>query len=160
MAEVFLGVGTNLGDREQNVIKALREINKLGPLVRSRFYETTPIGMAPGTPEFLNCVFKVWTDASPRHVLDAALAAEAKLGRDPTCRRGSRIMDIDLLIHGDSVLQEPDLVLPHPRLQERAFVLMPLAELAPDLVHPVLKKTIAELLAALPAAGARPWPKD
>jgi 2-amino-4-hydroxy-6-hydroxymethyldihydropteridine diphosphokinase len=159
MAEVFLGIGSNLGDRAQNLAAAATRLAALGPVVGSSWYETDPVDM-PGAAKFLNCVVKVRTDADPREVLDAAQVVELQLGRNQVARRGPRTVDIDVLLYDGRVVNEPGLRIPHPGLHRRAFVLVPLAELAPDLVHPLLGRTVRELLADVSPAGVAKWPPN
>jgi len=144
----WVALGSNLGDREARLaeaIAALRTTPGIGALEVSRLYETEPVG-PPGQGPYLNAVAGLETDLEPRALLERLLAIEAAAGRRRSgTRNEARVLDLDLLLHGDARLVEPGLVLPHPRLHERAFVLEPLAELAPDLVHPVLGERIAVL---------------
>lgn len=156
MPEVFLGLGANLGDLEMNTVCALRLLNRLGPLRRSAFYETDPVGI-PGAGPFLNCVLQIWTDQSPLAVLSLALEVERILGRLRGKGTLSRTMDIDILFYGNQVIRERGLAIPHPRVHERAFVLVPLVELSPWFVHPLLQKTVAELLDRVDSSGVRYW---
>ncbi len=144
---VFLLLGANLGNRAVTLAKAIELISEqIAPVVaQSRLYETAPWGVT-NQPSFLNQVIKIETKLTPSDVLIKTLKIEKQLGRERRLRWGARIIDIDLLYYGDMILETPDLHLPHPRLHERRFTLVPLAETAPDFVHPILKKTSQELL--------------
>ncbi len=134
----YIGMGTNLGDRRGALEIALRELHQ-PPIIRvervSSVYETAPVGVTE-QPDFLNAVAQVQTTLSPRQLLDALLNIENKMGRVRTLRWGPRVIDLDLLIYGEAQVKLPGLEIPHPRLRERAFVLAPLAEIAPDLPLP------------------------
>ena len=137
----YVALGSNLGDREARLaeaIAALRATPGIAALAVSRLYETEPVG-PPGQGPYQNAVAGFETELAPRALLERLLAVEAAAGRRRSATRNeARVLDLDLLLHGETRLAEPDLVVPHPRLHERAFVLEPLAELAPGLVHPVL----------------------
>lgn len=155
MATAYLSLGTNLGDRARNLISALEEIARL-PASRtvrvSSVYETEPV-LPPSVPpqhEYLNLVAEIETGLSPEDLLSRLLAIESRLGRTRREKNESRIIDIDLLLYDERILNRDPLSLPHPRIAERRFVLAPLHELAPGLRHPVLRKTVAELLAGAP----------
>ena len=141
---VYLSLGSNLGNRQANLDQALKLISermRLGKV--SSVYETEPVGMKE-QPRFLNLACEVITHLSPEGLLSLLKGIEAKMGR--YSRTGEpRIIDIDIVLFGSQVINTPNLIVPHPRMHERAFVLIPLAEIAPDFVHPVLKKTIKEL---------------
>jgi 2-amino-4-hydroxy-6-hydroxymethyldihydropteridine diphosphokinase len=154
MCEVFLGLGSNLGDRAGLLDQAVAALESLGRVARSRWYETAAVGL-PGAPAFLNGAVRLETDLVPDELLRQTRGVERRLGRDPLRRAGSRTMDIDILLYGRQVISRPGLEIPHPRLHQRAFVLVPLAELAPNLVHPVLGKTVAEMLAEVDSAGVK-----
>jgi 2-amino-4-hydroxy-6-hydroxymethyldihydropteridine diphosphokinase len=145
---VYLSLGSNLGNREDNLdmaLKLLSERMRMGKV--SSIYDTEPLGNT-GQPRFLNLVCEVFTRLTPEGLLSLAKGIEGKMGR-----RGKsgepRPIDIDILLYGDKVVDTPDLVIPHPSMAERSFVLVPLAEIAPDIVHPVVKKTIKEMKDAI-----------
>ena len=148
MAEVvtvYLSLGSNLGDRQQNLDRALELLSDRLRLEKfSSIYETDPLG-DDDQPRFLNMSCQARTRLSPKELLALAKGIEMKLGRTLRESGAPRPIDIDILLYGDQVVKTPELLLPHPRLTERAFVLIPLAEIAPDLVHPVNGKTIREL---------------
>jgi 2-amino-4-hydroxy-6-hydroxymethyldihydropteridine diphosphokinase len=154
MCEVFLGLGSNLGDRAGLLDQAVAALESLGKVTRSRWYETVAVGL-PGAPPFLNGVVRLETDLAPDELLRQTREIERRLGRDPLRRTGSRTVDIDILLYGRQVISRPGLGIPHPRFHQRAFVLVPLAELAPNFVHPVLGKTVAEMLAEVDSAGVK-----
>ena len=151
----YVGLGSNLGDRLAHLQHAVRLLKQqpvihLGAL--STIRETNPVG-GPPQGRYLNCVVEIQTDAAPAELLRLLKRIEREMGRPANDERwGPRIIDLDLLFHGDRTIHSPTLTIPHPLLHERRFVLEPLAQLAPSLMHPVLHKTIAELLAALPAS--------
>jgi len=145
--DVYLALGSNLGDRQRNLESALAAVQP-GLLVTrvSSIYETEPVGYSDQSP-FLNLVCRASTDLSPKEVHRVTLAAEERLAREPTFRNGPRTIDIDILFYGGRCISTERLCIPHPRLHQRAFVLIPLAEIAPEFVHPRLHKTIRGLLA-------------
>ena len=143
----FLGFGTNLGDRKNNLAEALTSLNDrpdLAVLRTSSIYETEPWGLTD-QPKFLNMVAEIATSIPPGELLERVKKLEHDMGREDGTRFGPRLIDIDILLLEDQVVDEPDLNVPHISLHERAFVLVPLAELAPDLVHPILDVTIGKL---------------
>ena len=150
MAELaYLSLGSNLGDREVNLRRAIAELEKVATLCAiSSFYETQPIGPL-NQPWFLNCVVGLETEKSPRELLAAVLDIEAGMGRARMQDKGPRNIDIDILLFGDRIVSEPRLKIPHPAMHERRFVLEPLTEVAPDVCHPRLQKTVTELLQKL-----------
>jgi 2-amino-4-hydroxy-6-hydroxymethyldihydropteridine diphosphokinase len=149
--KAYIGLGSNLGDRAANLLLALRGLINSGlPVSRvSRIYETEPVGTIP-QPDFLNMVCELHGALPRPHELMAALLRlELELGRTREMLRGPRTIDLDLLFYDDEVCDSSNLHLPHPRLHQRRFVLEPLAELAPALVHPTQHRTVGELLSSL-----------
>ena len=144
----YLSLGSNLGDRAANLREALAQLDGAGRLLAvSAFYETQPVDV-PDQPWFLNCVAAIETDKTPRELLQLALRVEAAMGRLRMREKGARKIDIDIVLFGDWVVDEPGLKIPHPAMHQRRFVLEPLVEIAPEARHPVLGKTAQELLAA------------
>lgn len=153
---VFLGLGSNQGDRWVRLTAALEGLGARGarPLRSSPLYRTEPVG-GPPQPEFLNLVVEVETSLEPRELMELAHQVETEGGRHrPAERWGARPLDVDLLLFGDRVIAEDGLRVPHPRLHRRRFVLIPLADLAPELLHPVLGRSIRDLLDACPDRAA------
>ena len=152
---LYIALGSNVGDRAATLARAVAEMNRAGLRVlrQSSLYETEPVG---GPPQgwFLNAVVEVETDWPPERVLHALQEIERAMGRQRSVACGPRTLDLDILFDGENVIRAGELELPHPRLAQRRFVLVPLAELAPRLIHPVLRKTVAELLAEI-ADGAQ-----
>jgi len=151
---VYLSLGSNVGDRAANLRSAIDRLRTLGQVEGvSSFYETEPVEFT-AQPWFLNCVVKLDTEKMPKQLLSGILDVEQQLGRRRSQKKGPRTIDIDILLFGNSIIETKGLTVPHPALHERRFVLEPLAEIAPDLRHPVFKKTIRELRDALPPGQA------
>jgi 2-amino-4-hydroxy-6-hydroxymethyldihydropteridine diphosphokinase len=150
---VYIALGTNLGDRSANLRAAIEALPpEVKVLAESPIYETPPWGYAD-QPAFLNMVVKAETDLKPEPLLAYLKQLEVALGREQNFRWGPRRIDLDILFYDDLVLGSPPLVIPHPRLHERAFVLVPLVDLAPDLIHPVLRRKVRDVLAELDRQG-------
>jgi 2-amino-4-hydroxy-6-hydroxymethyldihydropteridine diphosphokinase len=152
MNRVFLSLGSNLGDRGGNLKKGIGLLQQLAgkPGARSSIYETEPWGCDSAIP-FYNQVIEFFTALRPLPLLEAIHETEKKCGRDRTAPRYSpRTLDVDILLFGNTILTLPELVIPHPNLQERQFVLVPLTEIAPRLVHPLLDKDMEQLLRECP----------
>jgi 2-amino-4-hydroxy-6-hydroxymethyldihydropteridine diphosphokinase len=150
---VYLSLGSNLGERRENLEQAISRLGELGNVTGvSSFYETEPVEYRD-QPWFLNCAVAIETELMPKQLLGRVMAIEQALGRRRGGRpKGPRSIDIDILLFGNSIIETGDLVVPHPAMHQRRFVLEPLAEIAPDVRHPVFKRTIRELRDVLPAA--------
>lgn len=151
-AKVYLGIGSNLGDRAENIRKALSILGETDAItVRtvSSCYETEPVGPVTGQDDFYNIAAQIETTLSPRELLAFAKSVEQRLGRVGGDRWGPRTIDIDILLWEDRVVDEDGLTVPHPEMTRRAFVLTPLAEIAPEAIHPTARKNIAQLASQL-----------
>ena len=147
---VAIALGSNLGDRRAHLEYAIARLREhLDNLRVSRFLETDPVGVDEPQPAYLNGVVTGGTTLSVRQLLHVLLAIERERGRVRTTRNAPRTLDLDLILYGDAVIDEPDLVVPHPRFRERRFVLGPLAEIAPDVQDPVTGQSIAQLRDAI-----------
>jgi 2-amino-4-hydroxy-6-hydroxymethyldihydropteridine diphosphokinase len=158
-ANAYIALGTNIGDRLKNLQTAIGAMPPQVTVKRvSTVYETAPWGVLD-QPDFLNQVIEIETDLAPAALLHHLKAIEARMGREQTVRYGPRRIDLDILFYEDLVLELSGLRIPHPRLHERSFVLAPLADLAPDLRHPELGKTVQEMLAQLDLSDVKPFPQ-
>jgi len=150
---VYLALGTNLGDRPANLKQAIAALTpQLEVKAKSQVYETPPWGFED-QPKFLNQVIKANTYLDPEQLLKHLKRLEVALGRKESFPNGPRLIDMDILFYDDLVMEKPSLVLPHPRLHERGFVLLPLLEIAPNLVHPVRKQSVREMAEMCNMAG-------
>jgi 2-amino-4-hydroxy-6-hydroxymethyldihydropteridine diphosphokinase len=154
---IYLSLGSNVGDRESNLRAALARLQ----LARvSPIYETEPVDLTD-QPWFLNLAAEIETDLSPHELLAHTQRIERDLGRTRTISKGPRKIDIDILFFNDAIIHTPDLIIPHPRLEDRRFVLQPLCDLAPYLRHPATGRTVREMRAALTdTVVVRPWKKS
>jgi 2-amino-4-hydroxy-6-hydroxymethyldihydropteridine diphosphokinase len=145
----YIGVGSNIGDKKANCRKAIELLADTGRIIRvSSLYHTEPVGYKE-QEDFINAVVSIETDLSAGELLDACFAIEGRLGRKRALRWGPRTIDLDILLYGDQIMNQQHLVLPHPLMATRKFVLAPLAEIAPAVMHPVLHKTAEQLLREL-----------
>ena len=156
--EAYLGLGSNLGDREENIRRAVELLSEsVCGIQTSSLYETEPWGYVD-QPKFLNMVCRCLTRLEPEELLSVCRELETIAGREPSFKYGPRVLDVDILAYGDAVVKTGSLAIPHSALHERAFVLAPLAEVAPQWRHPTLNKTADELLAQINGTeGVRLW---
>ncbi|MBZ5573920.1 MAG: 2-amino-4-hydroxy-6-hydroxymethyldihydropteridine diphosphokinase [Acidobacteriia bacterium] len=151
---VYLSLGSNLGDRAANLNVAIERLGGLGEVVAaSSFYETEPVEFT-AQPWFLNCAIKVDTEKTAEGLMTGILEIERRMGRRRIEKKGPRTIDIDILLFGNAIVEAEGLTIPHPAMHQRRFVLEPLAEIAPEVRHPVLKRTVRELRDALPPGQA------
>jgi 2-amino-4-hydroxy-6-hydroxymethyldihydropteridine diphosphokinase len=154
-ARVYLSLGSNLGDRRQNIQRAISRLGELGEVTKtSSLFETEPMEFTE-QPWFLNCAVELRTSLSPLALLDALQHIEHDLGRVREVNKGPRLIDVDVLLYGDKVLAIGPLVVPHPAMHVRRFVLAPLAQIADGILHPALNKTIGTLLSELPESAGK-----
>ena len=153
MRDVYLGLGSNLGDKRAHIVRAVELLREIGRVHQvSSLFKTEPVGN-PNQDWFLNCAVEIETILDPRQLLAATLAIERKLKRVRKIKDGPRTIDIDILFYGLRVVDKSGLAIPHPRLHQRLFVLAPLDEICPDFAHPVLGQTVKELAAGLQDQG-------
>jgi 2-amino-4-hydroxy-6-hydroxymethyldihydropteridine diphosphokinase len=162
VASIYLSLGSSVGNRAENIARAIEALamHDVRVVKRSSLYETEPVEMRE--PEwFLNCVVEAQTDLPPQELMHALLEIERSMGRERAAsgaRKLPRTIDLDIVFYGSEVIREAGLEIPHPRMAERRFVLVPLAEIAAGVLHPVLKKSVAELLAeTTDRSEVRPW---
>lgn len=150
----YFSLGSNVGDRIANLNLAISKLGKIGEVAAtSSFYETEPVGTV-AQPWFVNCAVKLDTEKMPQQLLAAVLDVEQEMGRRRTQEKGPRIIDIDILLFANSIIHTKNLTVPHPAMHERRFVLEPMTEIAADVRHPALKRTMRELRDALPPGQA------
>ena len=150
----YLSLGSNVGDTDRNLRDAIAQLRKIGNVSAiSSFYKTEPVEFT-NQAWFLNCVVEFETSKEPSELMSEILEIEHKMGRQRIQKKGPRTIDIDILLFGEAIVNTPELTIPHPAMARRRFVLEPLAEIAPHLRHPALKKTVLELLESLPSGQA------
>ena len=154
MPTAYIGIGSNLGDREENCERAIKllEAGKINVIKRSSMIETEPWGVED-QPKFINMAVEIETNLEPEELLSLLKKIEFEIGRSPAERWRPRIIDLDILLYNDFILKTQELEIPHSHIAEREFVLKPLAEIAPDKIHPVLKKSIKDLLLQFPQSS-------
>jgi len=156
MSIAYIGLGSNIGNKSENILHALNLLNQnhdIKIIKISSFYETEPIGYED-QDWFINAVAELETYISPKRLLGILLGIEQEMGRKREIKWGPRIIDLDLLLYNELCLNKPDLIIPHPRMHERAFVLVPLAEIAENAIHPVFNQSIKEILDRLDSVKA------
>ena len=146
----YLSLGSNIGDRARNLREAISKLKGLGRVAVSSFYETEPVEVTD-QDWFVNCAVELETDLGSSELMSQILKIESDLGRRRAVKKGPRIIDLDILLFGNEVQSVPELVIPHPAMTQRRFVLEPLAEIAPEAMHPVMAKSVQELLNELPS---------
>ncbi|MFQ3676242.1 MAG: 2-amino-4-hydroxy-6-hydroxymethyldihydropteridine diphosphokinase [Endomicrobiia bacterium] len=145
MAIVYVSLGSNLGNRRNNILASIKYIKQFAKIIKKSFlYETSPVGYLD-QPYFFNCAIQIETDLGPMTLLDKLKSIEKLMGRKKTVRWTNRIIDLDILFYNNSIIQTQKLFIPHKELHKRKFVLYPLEDIAPDYIHPILKKTIFQL---------------
>ena len=160
MKRVYLSLGSNLGDRRANIERALQRLAESGVEVRrvSSLYRTEPVGYT-AQAWFVNCTAQVATDLMPLQLVRRCQAIQREMGRRPGPRNGPRLIDIDILLYENAVVHSAEVTIPHPRMAERRFVLVPLSEIAGDTEHPVTRQTVREMLASAPSAAVVKLPE-
>ena len=154
LSVAYIGLGSNLGDRIANLRAAINAIRHLGDLIAvSSVYESEPFGVEDDQPMYLNMTMAIRTHLRPIELLSELLDIERANGRIRNRPNESRTLDLDILMIDDTIMETPELVMPHPRMHERAFVMLPLAEIAPDLVHPKSNRTVSEIVSKLSDQG-------
>ena len=155
--QVYIALGTNLGDRAANLHAAIESMApNVTVLKESPVYQTAPWGYTD-QPDFLNQVILGKTKSTPEQLLSFLKEVETRIGRVPTFQNGPRKLDLDILFYGDLILAITGLQIPHPRLHERAFVLVPLNDIAPNLIHPTMQQSVSEMLSKLDVSGVKPY---